>query len=83
MTLTYTFPVRCFLCGHTETAMLMAFGARVNKASIRATDSITAVARVCRECGSSTPDTTARAPLTLTAESAAKVTAARRKKGWA
>ena len=83
MTLTYTFPVRCFLCGHTETAMLMAFGARVNKANIRAKDTLMAAARFCRECGSSMPHTTAKAPLTLTADSAAKVAAARWKKGWA
>ena len=83
MTLTYTFPVRCFLCGHTEPAMLMAFGARVNKATIRSDSSILASARVCRECGSPMPDTTAKGRMTLTADSAAKVAAARRKKGWA
>ena len=83
MTLTYTFPVRCFLCGHIESAMVMGWGARVNKATVRIEQSLTALIGVCRECGSPMPHSTAPRPITWTAESAEKIATARRKKGWA
>jgi hypothetical protein len=80
-TLTFTFPVGCFICGYRNLGSEVAFDARVNKHSIRTGQTLAAVPRNCRECGWPTPDFH-YTRLRLDEESAQKVAAARRKKGW-